>query len=159
MRMLALSGIALAYQGRVRRHGPLTRIVVFHDVPDRVWFKALISELTKTTNLLTPETFAHGVRDESRLNLLITFDDGYASWVEVALPVLREFGIKALFFVNSGLLDAAPSSHESEHFMREQLRIRPRAPLTWEGAAALVREGHTSGGHAHMHEDFDRHSL
>ena len=35
----------------------------------------------------------------------ITFDDGYADNVDVALPVLRDFDLPATFFVASGLLD------------------------------------------------------
>jgi peptidoglycan/xylan/chitin deacetylase (PgdA/CDA1 family) len=35
----------------------------------------------------------------------ITFDDGYADNVEVALPVLRSLGLNACFFIASGYLD------------------------------------------------------
>lgn len=35
----------------------------------------------------------------------ITFDDGYADNVEVALPVLRSLGLSACFFIASGYLD------------------------------------------------------
>ncbi len=37
--------------------------------------------------------------------LAVTFDDGYADNVTVALPILREFGIHATFFVATGFLD------------------------------------------------------
>jgi peptidoglycan/xylan/chitin deacetylase (PgdA/CDA1 family) len=35
----------------------------------------------------------------------ITFDDGYADNAEIALPILRQAGIKATFFIASGFLD------------------------------------------------------
>ncbi len=38
-------------------------------------------------------------------SLCITFDDGYADNVEVALPILQKFGLTATFFVSTGYLD------------------------------------------------------
>lgn len=35
----------------------------------------------------------------------ITFDDGYSDNAEVALPILREFGLQATFFVTTGFLN------------------------------------------------------
>ena len=144
-------GIAWIYRRWARLHGPLTRIVVFHDVPDRVWFEKMIAVLMRETRVLTPREFVDGVRDEERINTLITFDDGYASWVDVALPVLESKNLKALFFINSGLLDAASSPRAAHAFMRESLLIHPRSPLTWDGAAQLQQHGHTIGGHTESH--------
>ena len=40
-----------------------------------------------------------------RRALLITFDDGYRSVVEVALPILRRLGLPSVFFVTGACLD------------------------------------------------------
>jgi len=106
--------------------------------------------------VLSPSEFRDGVRDETKLNVLVTFDDGYASWVTHALPVLSLHGIHGLFFVNSGMLDLGKGQGGTDAFMREKLMIRPRAPLTWEGARTLLERGHTIGGHARMHENLSR---
>jgi len=147
------SGIAWVYQLLEKRRGPLTRIVVFHDVPDRAWFEAMLAVLVRETRVLTPKEFVDGVRDAERINTLITFDDGYASWIDVALPALETFSLKALFFINSGLLDTAPSPIKTSEFMRESLRITPRRPLSWGGAALLRDRGHRIGGHAFAHQN------
>ena len=36
---------------------------------------------------------------------LITFDDGYRSNLEVALPILRDFGLRAVLFVATSFVD------------------------------------------------------
>lgn len=153
IRFFHYSGIALVYRLFMRRHGALTRVIVFHDIQSGPWFASLMEELMQVARVLTPAEFANGVRDAKRLNVLITFDDGYASWVAHALPVLSMHGIQGLFFINSGMLDMSNREGGADTFMREQLKIRPRDPLTWEGARILMVQGHTVGGHARSHEN------
>lgn len=150
--LFSIAGVCALYRAFLRKRGPLVRVVVFHDIEDSVWFNEALDTIKASTHILTPEEFHAGIYDEKRINTLITFDDGYASWVEVALPVLKAHEIKGLFFINSGLLTSA-ENQTSESFMKEKLLIRPRAPLTWEGARTLTREGHTIGGHARSHEN------
>lgn len=38
--------------------------------------------------------------------VVLTFDDGYRNNMELALPVLEEYGIKPVFFVATGMLDS-----------------------------------------------------
>ena len=67
----------------------------------------------------------------------ITFDDGHASNVELALPLLVERGLDAVFFVTSGFVGAR------EHFVDATM------------LAELVRAGMTVGGHGRTHRFFD----
>jgi peptidoglycan/xylan/chitin deacetylase (PgdA/CDA1 family) len=43
----------------------------------------------------------------------ITFDDGYADNVEVALPILQQWGLPATFFIASGYLDGGEMWNDS----------------------------------------------
>lgn len=147
------SGTAWIYRKVVARQGPPTRIVVFHDVPDKEWFESMITTLMQEAYILTPEKFVTGGREKKQTNILVTFDDGYESWIETALPILEKWGLKALFFINSGLLDAAPSPLQAGEFMRESLQIAPRKALSWEGARTLLEHGHAIGGHARRHQN------
>ncbi len=151
-RALSLSGVTLCYR-TFFVPTPRVRVIAFHDVPDAEWFRSFVGELSRTTHLITPEEFRRGLFEAAPLNVLITFDDGYASWTEVALPVLEEHGVYALFFVSSALLDSAHDAEATEAFMRERLRIRPRASLSWDGVRALKESGHTIGAHGRTHAD------
>lgn len=69
--------------------------------------------------------------------VVLSFDDGHASNVDIALPLLVERGLEALFFVTSGFVGAR------EHFVdADMLR-------------ALVAAGMTVGGHGRTHRFFD----
>ncbi|QQR64910.1 polysaccharide deacetylase family protein [Candidatus Kaiserbacteria bacterium] len=146
-----ITGVSWLYRAHVRTKGPLVRVIVFHDIEDREWFAESIRTLCTHCHMLTPEEFTAGNFDTKRINILVTFDDGYASWVDVCLPALLEYNVKALFFVNSGLLDAQ-NKEEQETFVRERLLLtKPHRILDWEGARTLLRAGHTIGGHTRTH--------
>ena len=104
-------------------------------------------------HVLTPAQFHAREFHASKINILFTFDDGYQSWIDVCLPVLTSYNIHGLFFINSGLLDVATDQVAVETYMRQQLRIEPKKPLTWNGAQVLVDAGHTIGGHTVSHPD------
>lgn len=146
-----ISGIAFLYRAWMRRRGPLVRIVVFHDVTNESWFDSIIATLSGRYHMLTPQDFFEKRFVHDALNILVTFDDGYASWEYHVAPILEKYEVKALFFINSGLLDVGDDKERAEKFMRDQLRIRPRTALTWEGASLLVNKGHTMGSHGELH--------
>ncbi|GAA2127408.1 polysaccharide deacetylase family protein [Actinomadura napierensis] len=66
--------------------------------------------------------------------VLITFDDGHRDTLEHALPVLDRLGVRALFFVITGLADTAPDRS-----------------MTWDEVAGLVADGHRAGSHTVTH--------
>jgi peptidoglycan/xylan/chitin deacetylase (PgdA/CDA1 family) len=147
------SFIGIAYVSREwkRKGKPLVRILVFHDVPDPLWFESLIEVLTKRYYLLTPEMFASRSFQQERINVLLSFDDGYATWESVVLPILTRYNLKGLFFINSGLIDTAEDPPQTAVFMREYLQISPKKALTWEGVRTLQSNGHTIGSHSRGH--------
>jgi peptidoglycan/xylan/chitin deacetylase (PgdA/CDA1 family) len=44
--------------------------------------------------------------------LAITFDDGYADWIETAAPILKGFGLPATFFITTEQLEGPALWHE-----------------------------------------------
>ncbi len=154
--LLSITGKSWLYGKYVRRNGPLVRVVVFHDVPDAKWFESMIGVLTSSYNVISPEDFYTDALDAEKINVLVTFDDGYQSWMDVALPVLGKYGVKGIFFINSGLIDVAEDEPRADTFMKENLLITPKCALSWKGVRTLAHSGQTIGGHARTHANLTR---
>ncbi len=80
--------------------------------------------------------FARLQQDSGGLRPAITFDDGHASDVELALPLLDEHGLKAAFFITAGW-----TGTQVGYMNQEQLRT-------------LHAAGHTIGAHGWSHTLF-----
>ena len=93
------------------------RVVLYHHVTDHA--SSLVDQLAVST---PPDVFEAHVRKMARdyevvsldavlsgrlprRALLITFDDGYRSVAEVALPILRRLGLPSVFFVTGACLE------------------------------------------------------
>jgi peptidoglycan/xylan/chitin deacetylase (PgdA/CDA1 family) len=59
--------------------------------------------LRRNVEVVGPEALAGGPAD--RAQVMLTFDDGYRDNHDLALPVLTDHGVPAVFFVTSGFLD------------------------------------------------------
>lgn len=70
-------------------------------------FEWQIELLGSVFNTLTVAEAAERIRNETlpERALCITFDDGYADNFVTALPILERYGLKATFFVPSGLIE------------------------------------------------------
>jgi peptidoglycan/xylan/chitin deacetylase (PgdA/CDA1 family) len=69
--------------------------------------------------------------------VLVTFDDGYASFATDAAPVLREYGASAIIFI---------------HTDRGSANIGTERPLLdWDAIGRMDAEGFETGNHSHTH--------
>lgn len=99
--------ITLAYHGVTRRLAREDEHVVPVYTPVDT-FAEQLRYLRKHANFVTLDDVLAGFEKGRRLPprpVLVTFDDAYLNNVEYALPVLREFGIRAVVFVPSEPLD------------------------------------------------------
>ncbi len=149
--VVSTCGIAWMYRRWLRKQGPLVRVVVFHDVDDAVWFDKTINMLSRSCHIITPEDFHRRTFQKNALNVLLTFDDGYQTWVDNVLPILRKRNFKGVFFINSGLVNVAHDDKQVNCFMQKQLLISPKKAILWQGVRAIFNEGHTIGGHTVSH--------
>lgn len=150
--VVSFLGPTLLYRTVLRRRRPLVRVLVFHDVRDSAWFEEIVRSLRATHHLISPEDFSEQRFASGKINVLITFDDGYTSWVDACLPILEKYSARALFFVNSGLVCAYGDGEVQKRYVREKLLLSPRETISWDGVRALQSAGHTVGGHTVNHE-------
>ena len=89
-------------------------------------------------------TPAEVIAEPDKPQLALTFDDGLASVLGTALPVLRHHRIPATAFVVTGWADGQ---------IPDNLR---RIVLDWRGVSALQEGGMTLASHSVTHPDFGR---
>jgi peptidoglycan/xylan/chitin deacetylase (PgdA/CDA1 family) len=88
--------------------------------------------------ILNPHVLS-GSREHWPSGIILTFDDGTTDHFEVVMPLLKEFGIQALFYISTARLN------RDKYLTAEQVR------LLWEN-------GHTIGSHSHVHKRLDMES-
>ncbi len=150
--LISITGISVLCRAWMHQKNTLVRVIVFHDVTDPVWFERTIKELVHRYHVLSPHEFQNKVHVKDKINILVTFDDGYASWVRVCAPILAQYGVSALFFVNSGFVDSVENKTEMETYVRGKLLLKGQHQgITWEGIHTLIKGGHAIGGHTVNH--------
>ena len=88
-------------------------------------------------------TPAEVIAEPDKPQLALTFDDGLASVLANALPVLRHHGIPATVFVVTGWADG-------------QIPDAGGVVLDWRGVSALHQAGMTVASHSVTHPDFGK---
>lgn len=131
----------------------LTRFVTFHDIPASVagHFRRNILWLRKNANVISLDDYFAKRLSPKKVNVVLTFDDGYKSWVSTAVPLLKQLRMPATFFVSSGLLDLSPE--EEADFIRNKLRtnLKTTGALKRDDVQRIVEHGFTVGGHTSNH--------
>ena len=143
---------------RVRRK-PMTRFITFHDIePSAVAnFESNIVFLKQNLNVISFDDYMTGNLSTSKVNIVITFDDGFKSWVTHAVPILRKLSLPATFFISTGFVGL--NKHETTSFLRSNLLLNESYQLTSSGGLSnddirnISDHGFTIGGHTLSHCD------
>lgn len=132
---------------------PVYRFLTYHRIPaeQRMAFGGQLDRLAHRHHFVAPAEFENREGKADRLNLLLTFDDGYLEWETTVLRALRKRDLKAVFFVNPDFVGL--SSEEAKQYCRRHLTLRPASPVTDDGIQRLLNQGHTLGNHLLKHAD------
>lgn len=135
------------------------RILLLHDisVPKRDVFTRLVQDLAAAGRLIAPsdaEAILAGERvPHGPPPVLLSFDDGFTSNLEVAESILAPLGARALFFVCPGLIGLEPQARAAaaQTNILRGLKPAPEPLLDWGGIERLAALGHTIGSHTSRH--------
>lgn len=137
-------------------HKPVTRFVLFHDIlPGMIGrFEAHLHFLKRNTNVVSLDDFFSGFLSTDKINVVITFDDGYKSWIFNAIPILKKLELHATFFVSSGFVGL--SKDDETGFLRSKMILTSPPPettgsLSFEDVQRIANEGFSVGGHTINH--------
>ena len=89
-----------------------------------------------------------GALDPSARFIVLTFDDAYADFLDVAMPALQRYGMTATLFVPTGYVGG-----QSRWMYAEG--EGDRAVLSWPELGAISRHGVEIGAHSHTHPELD----
>jgi peptidoglycan/xylan/chitin deacetylase (PgdA/CDA1 family) len=92
-----------------------------------------------------------GENDSVDNGVLITFDDAFDDFGQVAAPILQRHGFSALVFVPTGRLG------HSESWQGANDPARPL--MNWATVRSLANEGFEFGGHSRRHADLTKLSV
>lgn len=139
------------------------RVLLYHDIAphERPRLAAQLRWLARSWTFVSPKQFAAMISGEEPIrgrNLLLTFDDGFASSRVVAEEVLNPMRILALFFVVSDFV-ALEDRREAQQFIARHIQPGTRADqlpahlynMSWADLEALLEQGHCLGGHSRTH--------
>jgi peptidoglycan/xylan/chitin deacetylase (PgdA/CDA1 family) len=145
------------------RAGSRLRVLLYHDIAphEQERFAAQLRWLAQSWTFVSPQQFEDMMRGDAPIkgaNLLLSFDDGFASNRKVAEEILNPMGIKALFFVMSDFMNLAEGDDYRAFIARyicpgltpETLPDHWRN-MTWKDLAWLLEAGHTIGSHTRKH--------
>ena len=136
------------------------RVIMYHDVQtkDLQNFKNQLIELKKKWKFIKPEELDIFSKTKSTItgkNILLTFDDGYKSMLNVN-KILNELEISAIFFVISDFVNLSKRDNPT-NFVHKNIDpdISPNQiyeNLNWKDLQYLLEEGHTIGAHTKSHK-------
>lgn len=144
------------------------RVLLYHDVApaSEERFAAHLRRLARRWTFVTPERFGAMVTGGEPIrgsNVLLTFDDGFASNRVVAERILNPMGIRAIFFAIADFV-VLEDAREAREFISRRIEIgRPIEGMPphlynmrWNDLEALLEQGHTVGAHTRTHARLSR---
>ena len=84
--------------------------------------------------------------------IAFTFDDGYEDCYTHIVPVLEEFGVNAVFFINPHFVDAADGDEDYIQYFTNHITMSPgKRPMSWSQIKDLQKRGFIIGAHTLDH--------
>lgn len=151
---------------RLRNSGKI-KVLMFHSIsPPGLFFDNAVSadDLTRSISHLLKKYSVLSLSQDGRLvgycrnkvNVLLTFDDGFVDNCKVAVPILNNFGISGVFFVIADCLEVGNTpSHITVKSDRSNAGdVDMYRTMTIPQARELIGLGMSIGSHGCNHPDY-----
>lgn len=115
-------------------------------------FHDLLTQLSKQVKFIRFEEAVRMINNHETPSMPLvafSFDDGFMEGYEVFAPVLEEFGVNAMFFVNPNYVDG--NEEYIQHFDEDIVMTHCRRPMRWQHLHELSERGHLIGAHTMDH--------
>jgi peptidoglycan/xylan/chitin deacetylase (PgdA/CDA1 family) len=141
------------------QHKRFTRIVAFHDIkPEAIeCFEKKLQFLKRYTNVVALDDYFSGRLSHEKVNVVITFDDGFKSWISYAVPLLKKNNLPATFFISSGFVGL--TKEDEIDFIKSKLLLdrddteNSTGGLNSREVKSMVDDGFDVGGHTLNHSN------
>ncbi len=160
MHYSGLSNILFKVRGKVSKNR-LIYVVNYHDTPKRLSgnFEEQLKFYKKNFRNVDlndlDEFFGGGVRSYSKPGIIISFDDGLASNMAVARPLLEKYGFTGWFFIPTGFVEC--NTKEQRSFLENNsiafskgVSSELRLAMNWDEVKYLNTH-HVVGCHTKSH--------
>ena len=132
-------------------------ILIYHAIGNGPWaisentFKKQIQWLKENTQIVPLSDLLTSNDQKNKIQVALTFDDGYACLYDNVLPILSAENVTATVYVNTGWMGECaktrkPSNSDLGHYPGETF-------LTWDEVRSLNQLGWEIGSHGVEHSD------
>jgi len=92
----------------------------------------------------------------SKVNVLVTFDDGFYNNYSVATPILHKKGIKAVFFIiYNCIIDSSPPVFANKYMVSNE-DYKKYNTISVSDGVDMIDQGMTIGAHSVSHQDYSK---
>lgn len=126
------------------------RLAKMNDSADQ--FRKMLKELNKYVDFLRIEDAVQMIvrkENPSRPKVAFTFDDGFSECYTHFAPVLEEFGVNAIFFVNPNYVEG--DQRYIDNFNSNSVMTPNKMPMRWNELLDLQKRGFIIGAHTMDH--------
>ena len=140
------------------------KILIYHDISYKNFdkFEVQIRYIDKSYGFVRPDDLQEilaGKMKYTGTKVLLTFDDGFKSNALIAKKVLDPLGIKAIFFIPPGFINAKNRNEQNtfiagniyNNLFASEENPDDMAPMCWQDLERLLDQGHTIGAHTINH--------
>lgn len=128
-----------------------TRVLVFHHLDNPAQLDRVFWKLNHSYNIISFDQYLSGDIRKDRINIVISFDDGYQSWFCYGKDIFKKYEITPLLFINSDFINLKEAG--SIKYCEDQIHTWPEESLSWQEVISLKGAGAEIGGHSSGHID------